>query len=69
MLIFSNNVWISVDVPIGHDPTWSNSDIWYYCLMKAASTTQIAEAATYKRKYGVTYTKELEKSIDLVSRK
>ena len=78
VLVFSNNSWIHVDIPVGHDPSWSTADMSFYGTMFAAASqlfpteraVSIAEAVVSKRLYpGLVYDKVLERDIASIARK
>lgn len=74
-LIFSQNEWIEVELPLGHDPNWTEQDTYYYGVIWALAcrkgfTTQkareLAEAAVSKRVYpGIIFNTRIEH--DLIS--
>jgi hypothetical protein len=69
-LVFSNNEWLSVELPPGHDPNWSEEDTYYYATVwalayrKGFSTYKskiLAEAAVSKKMYiGILFTSDIE---------
>jgi len=75
MIVFSNNQWIEVFLPIGHDPCWMPADKNYYATIWAAAINifdskraeVVAEAATAKRMYPeLVYDSSLEADIKKV---
>ncbi len=72
-LVFSNNIWVSVPIPKGHDPSWTQADSYYYATSytvakeKGFSEKQaviLAEALVSKRLYpGLVYDKCLEQDL------
>ena len=72
-LVFSNNIWKTVKIPNGCDPSWIEADFLYYasCWVLAESkgfsekrSEQLAEALVSKRLYPeLIYDKVLEKDL------
>ncbi len=72
-LVFSQGRWVSVKLPLAHDPAWTESDMWYYAVSWVAAVArgfsetraeQIAEAVVSKRLYpGCVFYRELEEDM------
>ena len=72
-IVFSGTGWVSVTLPVGHDPAWTSADKWTYAVAFIAAkkifgsefkATQIAEAIVSKRLYpGLEYGRELEEDL------
>jgi hypothetical protein len=76
-LILSNtNSWVSVPIPNGLDPLWSESDILHYAAMfvgaqergfSDARSEQLAEALVNRRLYpGIVYEKTLQSDLEFL---
>jgi len=71
-LVFSNGKWVTISLPIGHDPCWTDADKWVYASASASASSrctqgkaeQLAEALVFKRIYKVSYDKTMEKQIN-----
>lgn len=63
-IVFSDGNWISVPLPVGHDPSWTDADKWIYAAAYVSQKVEsLAEAIVFKRLYSVTYDKKMEKLI------
>ena len=73
MLTISQNGWISVQLPKGADPTWSDADRFFFGAKWVTArelgfserrAQQLAEAAVSKRLYpGLRFDRALEKEL------
>jgi len=75
-LVFSKGQWVSVALPMGHDPAWTQADCWTFATAFVAAkrvfsekrAEQVAEAVVSKRLYpGLHYPRELEEDIAKLS--
>ena len=76
-IILSNNSWLSIPPPVGHDPSWLSADSFFYATMFVAAkeffphdrAVILAEAAVNKRLYpGIVYDSSIEDDL-LITRK
>lgn len=74
-IVFSAGSWVSIRLPVGHDPAWTSADKWLFATVFAAAkqvvsakrAEQVAEAVVSKRLYpGLCYSRELEGDIERV---
>ena len=71
-LVFSDGKWVTISLPIGHDPSWTDADKWVYATAYAAASIRfpekaesLAEAIVFKRMYSVSYDKKMEQDINM----
>lgn len=72
-VVFSKGSWLTVKIPQGYDPAWTDSDFWHFAVTWAAAKLkgfqeirceQIAEAVVSKRLYpDLSFYKDLERDI------
>jgi len=73
IVVFTNDAWVSVTIPKGHDPCWTTSDTYYYASSYIAAKTAgfpekrseiLAEAFVSKRIYpGLVFDQLLENDL------
>ena len=71
-LVFSDGKWVTISLPIGHDPSWTDADKWVYAAAYVAVSIRfpekaesLAEAIVFKRVYSVSYDKKMEQDIKM----
>ncbi len=72
-IVFSNNSWVSVDLPSHTDPNWTEGDMYYYAMIWALAVSKgfdkskahiLAEMLTCKRVYpGISFDSLYENDI------
>lgn len=73
VVVFTNDMWVTVGIPKGHDPCWGTSDKYYYASSYTAAKALgfpeqrarvLAEALTSRRLYpGLVYEKSIEQDL------